>query len=129
MFQCLKVLARLSREDNIIEKMETRYAQLADQLQETETKLKEVKELNRTLEEMASGLRDKISEDKASLEKLESQMENCGKQIQEKFLEIKASADKYLDEMNAKVQSYDSNISAVQKSLKDLREAVAEFQR
>jgi chromosome segregation ATPase len=129
MFQCLKVLARLSREDNIIEKMETRYAQLADQLQETETKLKEVKELNRTLEEMASGLRDKISEDKASLEKLESQMENCGKQIQEKFLEIKASADKYLDEMNAKVQSYDSNISAVEKSLKDLREAVAEFQR
>ncbi|MBR4253892.1 MAG: hypothetical protein IKQ16_02260 [Lentisphaeria bacterium] len=123
------MLARLSREDNIIEKMETRYAQLADQLQETETKLKEVKELNRTLEEMASGLRDKISEDKASLEKLESQMENCGKQIQEKFLEIKASADKYLDEMNAKVQSYDSNISAVEKSLKDLREAVAEFQR
>ena len=129
MFQCLKVLARLSREDNILEKMETRYAQLAEQLQETETKLKEVKELNRTLEEMASGLRDKISEDKASLERIETQMENCGKQIREKFFEIKASADKYLDEMNAKVQSYDSNISAVEKSLKDLREAVAEFQR
>ena len=129
MFQCLKVLARLSREDNILEKMETRYAQLAEQLQETETKLKEVKELNRTLEEMASGLRDKISEDKASLERIETQMENCGKQIREKFFEIKASADKYLDEMNAKVQSYDSNISAVAKSLKDLHEAVAEFQR
>ena len=129
MFHWLKVLNRLSREDNILEKMDNRYSALAQKMQETEQKLKEAQGLYGKAEELASGLKKEIDEGKAFIEKVEAGMETCDKQIQDKLLEIKNSANKYLDEVNAKVQSYDSNISAITGKLKELHEAVAEFQR
>ena len=118
MFQWIKVLNSLSREDNLLEKMEKRYTVLTQKMQETDQKLKEAQELEK-----------KISDNKAALEQIENQIGQYEKMVQDKLREIKNSASKYLDEVNAKVQSYDSNISVITGKLKELHEAVAEFQR
>ena len=129
MFRWFKVLAKISREDNILERLEKRHAALTQEMQETESKLKEVQDLHRQAENLASGLRKEIEENRASLEEIEARIETCDKQIQEKLLEIKNAATKYLEEVNSKVQSYDSNISAITGKLQELHEAVAELQR
>ena len=129
MFRWFKVLAKITREDNILERMEKRHAALTQEMQETESKLKEVQNLHRQAENLASGLKKEIEENRASLEEIGTRIETCDKQIQGKLLEIKNAAAKYLDEVNAKVQSYDSNISDITRKLKDLHEVVAEFQR
>lgn len=129
MFRWFKVLAKISREDNILERLEKRNAALTQGMQETESKLKEVQDLHRQAENLASGLRKEIEENRASLEEIEARIETCDKQIQEKLLEIKNAATKYLEEVNSKVQSYDSNISAITGKLQELHEAVAELQR
>lgn len=129
MFRWFKVLAKITREDNILERMEKRHAALTQEMQETESKLKEVQDLHRQVENLASGLKKEIEENRASLEEIGTRIETCDKQIQGKLLEIKNAAAKYLDEVNAKVQSYDSNISDITRKLKDLHEVVAEFQR
>ena len=129
MFRWFKVLAKISREDNILERLEKRHAALTQEMQETESKLKEVQDLHRQAENLASGLRKEIEENRASLEEIEARIETCDKQIQEKLLEIKNAATKYLEEVNSKVQSYDSNIYAITGKLQELHEAVAELQR
>ncbi|MBR4490627.1 hypothetical protein IKP13_08345 [bacterium] len=129
MFQWIKVLSKLSREDSILETMENRYAELTRKMQETDQRLKEAQEQYDKAEALLSSLNKRMEDDKAALEKIEAQMAQCDKQLQDKLLEIKNSAGKYLDEVNSKVQSCDSNISKVAEKMKELHEAVVDFQR
>ena len=129
MFQMFKVLASLSREDNLLKKLEDRCAMLTEKLQETEQLLKQVEMQNQSVKEMAADLEKALKENKALLEKVEEGFGKCEKEIQEKLLEIKKTAEQYTADINAKVQSYESKIPSVTEKLNDLHKAVAEFQK
>lgn len=129
MFQCFKVLASLSREDNILEKMDGHYKLLAEKLQETEQLLKQAETQNQSVKEMTAELEKRMSKDIAAIEKIKVEFGKCEKMIQDKFLEIKRNAEQYTADIDARVQSYESRIPAVSEKLKELRDTVAEFQK
>ena len=147
MFRCFKILLQLSREENILERLESRYAEAEKKLEEfvqkvqtdfdsfkriseeIETQLHKVEELNQSVTKMSEALEQRINEDKTALQNIAVELEKCEKQVLAKLDGIQKSAEQYVAKIHTEIESYETNVSTLGKRMEALKEAVSEFQR
>ena len=151
MFEWLKVLNRISKEENYMEKCEARLSDLkstAERLEKrceqyaelagkTEAELKCGKEnldkLVRELQKISSEAENKIGEIKTTAEKtsaaLNEALKDCSKLAEDKISEIGKQAEEYAASVNGQIAEYEKNFAGFNQKLDELKQAVADFQR
>ena len=136
MFRWFKVLLRISREEDILGKLDARQAEAEKKLEEferisgeVEAQLRKLGELNRAAQTMSEELERRIAEDKNSLRQISAELEKCGEGIREKLDGIQGSAEQYVARIHAEIQAYEANVSTLGEKMEALKEAVSELQR
>lgn len=151
MFGWIKVLNRISKEEDYLEKSEKRLAELKSGIERLEERQEQcavlVKETSAALEsgkkELETLLRDirkTSAEADAKLAEIWKEAEGastalndaltkCSKLAEEKLLEIRQQAEQYATAVNAQIAEYETNFAGFNRKLDELKQAVADFQR
>ncbi len=151
MFGWIKVLNRISQEENYMEKSEKRLEELKSGMERLEERQAQctalAKETSATLErgkkDLDALLRDfrKISSDAetklAEIRKAADDasascgeaLTSCSKLAEDKLLEIRQQAEQYAASVNAQIAEYEANFAGFNRKLDELKQAVADFQR
>ena len=151
MFGWIKVLSRISKEENYteksekrlaelksgIERLEERQAQCAALAKETSAALererKDLETLLKDLQKTSSEAEAKLAEirkaaDGASASLAEA-LNACSKLAEDKLLTIRQQAEQYAASVNAQIAKYEENFVGFNQKLDELKQAVADFQR
>ena len=147
MFRWFKVLLQISREDNILDKLDARYAKAKKVLDEFDQKsrtdfdnfksisneielqLHKIEELSQSAKKMSESLEQRISEDKAALQNISAELEQCEEKVLGKLDGIQKTAKEYVAKIHTEIQTYEANVSTLGKKMEALKDAVSEFQR
>ena len=151
MFEWIKVLSRISREENYMEKSAERLSKLRSEIEILEERHKKctalVKETNAALERgkenmdrLISDLKKLSSDADTKLADIKTEADNasaslrealvdCSKLAEDKLLEIRQQAEQYTASVNGQITKYEQNFAQFNKKLDELKQAVTDFQR
>lgn len=147
MFKWIKILSKLSHQDDVMAALEARVGGVTAQIEsfaaesartleglkaaKTESdsavgRLKnEVEEVKRILDETAG----KVAAEKSDLTKIGKELEGYQDAIGKKVDELKRATQEHLEDVSAKVAAYDTSVSELGKEIMRLGDSIAEFQK
>ena len=151
MFEWIKILNRISQEEDYmaksaerlselktgIERLEERHNQCIALIKDTNAALERGKvdmdKLVRDFQKVASDVEAKIADIKKEAENasasLRDALTDCSKLAEDKLLEIRQQAEQYTASINEQIAKYEENFPGFNKKLDELKQAVADFQR
>ncbi|MDO5319326.1 MAG: hypothetical protein Q4G65_11915 [bacterium] len=147
MFKWIKVLSKLTQQDDAMVAFEMKMKNVSTQMDEfkvesvkTLESLKKVKaeadaeveRFKKSVDEfrrIADSVADRIVGEKSELEKLSGEMESYQEAIGKKVEELRRVTQEHLDSVNEKVKAYGSNVSELGKEIVRLGDSIAEFQK
>jgi len=147
MFKWIKIISRLSRQDDIIGTIESKVSGASAQMEKFAVEsAKMLENLQMAKEEAYSeidcfrnaiaelkkymeGMEHKLSEDKSDMEKLSGEMEAYQLAIGKKVEEMRSATQEHLTLLNGQIEAYNSNISKLGEEIVRLGDSIAEFEK
>lgn len=147
MFKWIKVLSKLSKEDDVMASLDAKVKGISDRMEtfglessktlDALVKAKaeagaEIDRLKKSAEEfktLVDETEKRISAEKTDLAKVCGEMESYRDAVGQKVDEIQKTAQEHLDEVNAKVKAYDVHVTELGKEITRLGDSIAEFEK
>ena len=129
MFTWLKVLIRLSHEEDILKEHEERVNALQTQVLTLEEKVGRIQTQIDTEKEDVGQLRAEIQKSLDTLNENGEKYEACTKQAEVKIQELRDTAEKYAGELSATVVGYEDKLAKFHSQVMEIKQAVVDFQR
>lgn len=147
MFKWIKVLSKLSKEDDVMASLDAKVKGISDGMEtfglessrtlEALVKAKteagaEIDRLKKSAEEfkmLVDETEKRITAEKTDLMKVSGEMESYRDAVGKKVDEIQKTAREHLDEVNVKVKAYDAHVTELGKEISRLGDSIAEFEK
>lgn len=147
MFKWIKVISKLSRQEDVLMAFEARVNGISAQMEQfsaesaktieglQEAKKEaylEIERLKKSAEEFKQVVDEsacKILAEKSDVEKISAEMESYHDAIVKKVEELRTVTHAHLEAVNEKVCAYDSNVAKLGKEIMRLGDSIAEFQK
>ena len=147
MFKWIKVLSKLSNEDDVMASLEAKVKGISDRMEtfglessktlDALVKAKveagaEIDRLKKSADEfkaLVDETEKRIAAEKNDLAKVSGEMESYRDVLGQKVEELQKVAQEHLDNVNEKVKAYDSNVSELGREIMRLGDSIAEFQK
>ncbi|MGI5925330.1 MAG: hypothetical protein ACOX9E_15400 [Lentisphaeria bacterium] len=158
MFTWIKVIRKLSQQENILDVLDTKIQETSIQLEtlnsvidkgnskihEIDAKItdsqerfsdmeensqKKVNSLNESLQKNIKDFEATVNSSKADFAQLAGEIDTYAKNVQQHLESIKKVAQDHCSSINSDIKSYEDNVSKMSNKLTELENAIAEFQR
>ncbi|MCQ2352433.1 MAG: hypothetical protein MJ033_03020 [Victivallaceae bacterium] len=129
MFTWIKILNRLSSENNLIEKLDSQIEQMQNNIVVLDKQKKVAEELLAKYEQILQNAQAETAHLSEQFESMKNSFSECSQLATEKTLTIKEDAEQYVATLTDQISKYESNFDEFNKKLAELKDAILNLQR
>ena len=147
MFKWINVLSKLSNADEVMASLEAKVRGISDTMEtfglessktldalvkakvEAGAEIDRLKKSTDEFKALVDETEKRIAAEKNDLAKVSGEMESYRDAVGKKVDEIQKTAREHLDEVNAKVKTYDAHVTELGKEITRLGDSIAEFEK
>ena len=147
MFKWIKVVSRLSKQDDIMGVLESRVSRISAQVEsfveesakilehlqtvkaETNSEIDRARTIVAEVKEEVEDIERKIAVEKLDMAKISGEMKSYEEAIVQKVEELRTGTQEHLNLVNEKIEAYNSNMSKLGEEIVRLGDSIAEFER
>ena len=147
MFKWIKVVSRLSKQDDIMGVLESRVSRISAQVENfaeesakilehlqtvkagTNSEIDRARKIVAEVKEEVEDIERKIAVEKSDVAKISGEMKSYEEAIVQKVEELRTGTQEHLNLVNEKIEVYNSNMSKLGEEIVRLGDSIAEFER